>query len=88
MSDSRRRMCRAIAICLDAEAWLPRRLGSTAGLPATQEVAMSETPQDRPDEADEETQEKPGEPDTDTMGGFPEEAPDSKDGEEQSKPDQ
>ena len=32
---------------------------------------MSESPQDRPDEADEETQEKPGEPDTDTMGGFP-----------------
>ena len=48
---------------------------------------MSESTQDRPNEADE-TATKPGEPDTDTKGGFPKEAPDSKDGEEQTKQDQ
>ena len=51
---------------------------------ATEEVAMSESTQDRPDEADE-TAQKPGEPDTETEGGFPKEAPESTDGEEQSK---
>jgi hypothetical protein len=45
---------------------------------------MSESTQDRPNEADE----KPGEPDTETEGGFPKEAPESKDGEQQSKQDQ
>ena len=44
---------------------------------------MSESTQDRPDEADEKAP-KPGEPDTETVGGFPKEAPESKDG-EQSK---
>jgi hypothetical protein len=48
---------------------------------------MSETTHDRPDEADENAP-KPGEPDTDTEGGFPKEAPDSKDGEQESKEDQ
>jgi hypothetical protein len=48
---------------------------------------MSETTQDRPDEADENAP-KPGERDTDTEGGFPKEAPDSKDGEQESKEDQ
>ncbi len=43
---------------------------------------MSESTQDRPDEADEE---KPGEPDTETEGGFPKEAPDSTEGDQQSK---
>jgi hypothetical protein len=52
--------------------------------PATEEVAMSESTQDRPDEADEKAR-KPGEPDTETEGGFPQEAPESKDGEQQSK---
>jgi hypothetical protein len=47
---------------------------------------MSNFTQDRPDEADEQTP-KPGEPDTETEGGFPKEAPDSKDGEEQTKED-
>ena len=37
--------------------------------------------QDRPDEADEATQ-KPGEEDTETVGGYPKKAPDSKDGEQ------
>ncbi len=47
---------------------------------------MSESTQDRPDEAAEEKPgEKPGEPDTETEGGFPKEAPDSTDGEQQSK---
>ena len=54
---------------------------------------MSESTQDRPDEADEEKAPKPGEekapkpgePDTETEGGFPKDAPDSKDGEQQSK---
>lgn len=48
---------------------------------------MSESTQDRPDEADEKAP-KPGEPDTETVGGFPKEAPESTDGEEQSKQDQ
>jgi hypothetical protein len=43
--------------------------------------------QDRPDEADEQTP-KPGEPDTETEGGFPKEAPESKDDKQQSKQDQ
>ena len=43
---------------------------------------MSESTQDRPDEA---ADQKPGEPDTETEGGFPKEAPDSTDGEQQSK---
>jgi hypothetical protein len=47
---------------------------------------MSESTQDRPDEADEKAP-KPGEQDTETEGGFPKEAPDSKDG-EQSKQDE
>jgi len=47
---------------------------------------VSESTQDRPDEADEEAQ-KPGEQDTETVAGVPEKAPESKDG-EQSKQDQ
>ena len=48
---------------------------------------MSESTQDRPDEADkaDEKAQKPGEPDTETVGGFPKEVPKSKDGEKQSK---
>ena len=42
---------------------------------------MSESTQDRPDEADENAP-KPGEQDTETVGGEPKKAPDSK---EQSK---
>ena len=45
---------------------------------------MSESTQDRPDEADEKDP-KPGEPDTETKAGYPKEAPESK---EQSKQDQ
>jgi hypothetical protein len=55
--------------------------------PATEEVAMSESTQDRPDEADEKAP-KPGEPDTETVAGQPKKAPESKDGEQQSKQDQ
>jgi hypothetical protein len=36
----------------------------------------------------ESTQDQPGEPDTETEGGFPKESPESKDGEQQSKQDQ
>ena len=46
---------------------------------------MSETTHNRPDEADEQNPPKPGEPDTDTEGGFPEESPDHKDGEQQDQ---
>jgi hypothetical protein len=48
-------------------------------VPATEEVAMSESTQDRPDEADEadEKVQKPGEQDTETEGGQPKEAPES-----------
>ena len=44
---------------------------------------MSESTKDRPDELDEQAPKKPGEPDTETEGGFPKESPDSKDGEQQ-----
>ena len=44
---------------------------------------MSETTQDRPDEADENAP-KPGEPDMETVAGRPREAPESKDGEQPS----
>jgi hypothetical protein len=56
-------------------------------VPATEEITMSESTQDRPDEADEKAQ-KPGEPDTETVAGQPRKAPESKDGEEQTKQDQ
>jgi hypothetical protein len=62
------------------------RRGSTA-VSHNQEVAMSESPQDRPDEVDENAP-KPGEPDTETVAGQPRKAPESKDGEEQTKQDQ
>ena len=42
---------------------------------------MSESTQDRPDEADEKAP-KPGEQDTETVAGVPKKAPDSKDGEQ------
>jgi hypothetical protein len=56
---------------------------------ATEEIAMSESTQDRPDKADEkeEKTQKPGEQDTETVAGYPKEAPESKDG-EQSKQDE
>ncbi len=48
---------------------------------------MSESPQDRPDEAEEKAP-GPGEPGTDTEGGFPEDPPEPKNDEQQSKQDQ
>jgi hypothetical protein len=48
---------------------------------------MSESTQDRPDEAAEKDP-KPGERDTETKAGYPREAPESKDDEQQSKQDQ
>ena len=53
-----------------------------AGTP-NEEVAVSESTEDRPDEADEQAQ-KPGEQDTETVAGVPKKAPESTDG-EQSK---
>ena len=47
---------------------------------------MSESTQDRPDEADENAQ-KPGEQDTETVAGQPKKAPESTDA-EQSKQDE
>jgi hypothetical protein len=60
-------------------------LGSTRRYP-NEEIAMSESTQDRPDEADEQAQ-KPGEQDTETVAGQPKKAPESTDG-EQSKQDE
>ena len=48
---------------------------------------MSESTQDRPDEADEQAP-KPGEQDTETVAGVPKKAPESSDGEQESKQDQ
>ena len=47
---------------------------------------MSDSPQDRPDEADEKAP-KPGEQDTETVAGVPKKAPESKD-DEHSKQNQ
>ncbi len=54
--------------------------------PATEEIAVSESTQNRPEEAEEQTQ-KPGEQDTETVAGQPRKAPESTDG-EQSKQDE
>jgi hypothetical protein len=48
---------------------------------------MSESTQDRPDEADEQAP-KPGEPDTETVAGQPRKSPESKDGEYEPKQDE
>ena len=48
---------------------------------------MSESAQDRPDEADEQAP-KPGESDTETVAGQPRKSPESKDGEQGSKQDE
>jgi hypothetical protein len=68
-----------------------QKRGSRAGgvgppIPASEEIAVSESTQDQPDEAEEKAS-KPGEQDTDTVAGVPKKAPESKDG-EQSKQDQ
>jgi hypothetical protein len=62
------------------------RTGGVDPLSATEEIAVSESTQDRPDQADEKAP-KPGEQDTETVAGQPRKAPDSKDG-EQSKQDE
>ena len=49
---------------------------------------MSESTQDRPDEADDDPAPKPGEPDTETVAGQPRKSPESKDGEQESKQDE
>ena len=53
---------------------------------ATKEIAVSESTQDRPDEAEKKAA-KPGEQDTETVAGQPRKAPESTDG-EQSKQDE
>ena len=53
---------------------------------ATEEIAVSESTQDRPEKADEKAP-KPGEQDTETVAGQPRKAPESTDG-EQSKQDE
>jgi hypothetical protein len=64
------------------------RAGGVAPGTPTEEIAVSESTQDRPDKADEkEKTQKPGEQDTETVAGYPKEAPESKDG-EQSKQDE
>ena len=62
------------------------RTGGVDPVSATEEIAVSESTQDRTDETDEKAS-KPGEQDTETVAGQPKQAPESKDG-EQSKQDQ
>jgi hypothetical protein len=83
--DSRPRPRLDCGFAVEAEAWLPRRRGRPP-IPASEEIAVSESTQDQPDEAEEKAS-KPGEQDTDTVAGVPKKAPESKDG-EQSKQDQ
>jgi hypothetical protein len=59
-----------------------------SGGPQPEEVAVSDSTKDRPDETDEQVQKKPGEEDTETVAGFPKEAPESEEGENQSKQDE
>jgi hypothetical protein len=54
---------------------------------ATEEIAVSESTQDRPDEADDQAP-KPGESDTETVAGQPRKSPESKEGEQESKLDE
>jgi hypothetical protein len=72
-------------VCLEQK-WRGCRAGRVDPLSATEEIAVSESTQDRPDEADDKAP-KPGEQDTETVAGQPKKAPESKDG-EQSKQDQ
>jgi hypothetical protein len=62
------------------------RAGRVGPVSATKEIAVSESTQDRPDEAEKKAS-KPGEQDTETVAGQPRKAPESTDG-EQSKQDQ
>ena len=55
--------------------------------PQPEEIDVSESTQDRPDQPDEQAP-KPGEQDTETVAGQPKKAPESKDGEQQSKQDE
>ena len=55
-------------------------------MPATKEVAMSDSTQDRTDEA--EKAPKPGEDDTETVAGQPRKAPKSSSDKQPSKQDQ
>ena len=83
---SRSRDQRGVAIALVAsEQMRGRRADRVAPpVPATEEIAVSESTQDRPDNADEKAP-KPGEQDTETVAGQPKKAPASK---QQSKQDQ
>jgi hypothetical protein len=57
-------------------------------VPAIEEIPMSESTQDRPDEADEQAP-KPGEPGTETVAGQPRKSPpESKDDGQESKQDE
>jgi hypothetical protein len=62
------------------------RAGRVGQLYPTEEITLSESTEDRPDEVDEDAP-KPGEQDTETVAGRPLKAPDHKDG-EQSKQDE
>ncbi len=53
----------------------------------TEEISVSESTQDRPDEAGEKAP-KPGEQDTETVAGQPRKAPESSEREVQSKQDE
>jgi hypothetical protein len=57
-------------------------------MPTTEEIPMSESTQDRPDEADEQAP-KPGEPGTETVAGQPRKSPpESKDDGQASEQDE
>lgn len=74
-------------LCGRANLAPPALACSSVGRPQPEEIAVSESTQDRPDEADEKAP-KPGEQDTETVAGQPKKAPESADGEQQSKQDE
>jgi hypothetical protein len=76
---------RITAASLEAEVHVRRAAWVEHSYPS-EEIAVSESTKDRPDEVDEKAP-KPGEPDTETVAGQPLKAPAHKDG-EQSKQDE
>jgi hypothetical protein len=71
-------------LCGRANLARPRWRCSSVRCPQPEEIAVSESRQDQPDEQ----APKPGEEDTETVAGQPKKAPESADGEQQSKQDQ
>ena len=74
-------------LCGRANLSPPALACSSVGRPQPEEIAVSESTQDRSDQPDEQAP-KPGEEATETVAGQPKKAPESADGEQQPKQDE